>query len=97
VFGARGRSGKAGERVGSRSREKPVVEGPVDLDLGLTEEKPENGLGPMDLGFDRGEGRGGLGEGRKSVLEPTQFGGCGPRRAWLAGDSLVQARNRRRK
>lgn len=23
---------------------------PIDLDLGLTEEKPENGLGPMDLG-----------------------------------------------
>jgi hypothetical protein len=36
--------------------EKPVVKGPVDLDLGLTEEKLETGLGPMDLGFDRGEG-----------------------------------------
>jgi hypothetical protein len=57
--------------------------------LGLTGEKPENGLGPVDLGFDRVEGRGGMGEGRKLVLEPTQFGGCGPRRGWLAGDSLV--------
>lgn len=70
---------------------------PIDLDLGLTEEKPENGFGLMDLGSDRGEGRGGLGEGRKSVLEPTQFGSCGPRRGWLAGDSLVQAENQRRK
>jgi hypothetical protein len=69
-----------------KPEEKPIVEGPVDLDLGLTEEKPENGLDPVDLGSDRGEGRGGLGEGRKSALEPRQSGGCGTRRGWLAGE-----------
>jgi hypothetical protein len=70
--------------------------------------KPENGLdleakekpvveGPVDLGSDRGEGRGGLDEGWKSVLEPMQSGGCGARRGWLAGDNPVQAGNRSRK
>jgi hypothetical protein len=51
-----------------KPEEKPVVEGPVDLDLCLTEEKPENRLAPVDLGSDRGESLGGLhlrvGEGR---------------------------------
>jgi hypothetical protein len=72
----------------------------------VIQEKPENGLdleakekpvieGSMGLGSDRGEGRGGLGEGRKSVLKPRHSGGCGPRRGWLVEDSPVQAGNRR--
>jgi hypothetical protein len=37
------------------TEEKPVVEGPVNLGLGLPEEKPENGLG-KEIGATAGPG-----------------------------------------